>query len=168
MSIGPLWVNFSEISIKIWSFPFMKIHLNIPSAKCRPFCPGGEMSKRRTTKKIPSHYWMSVQRGLIFSDPMNSPQRCQWYFIIPSCKYSALLKSYGIFLQRTQSSPCCLFGVHNLSEISSFVHPGTWPCYIRPRYIKSLKYRHNPHKFYISEIYSNPWPTYQHCGILPY
>ena len=124
----------------------------------------GEMSKRRTTKKIPSHYWLSVQRSLIFSDPMDSPQRCQWYFIIPSCKYSALLKSYGIFLQRTQSSPCCLFGVHNLSEISSFVLPG----YIRPRYIKSLKYRHNPHKFYISEIFSNPWPTYQHCGILPY
>ena len=111
--------------------------------------------KRRTTKKTPSHYCLSLQRSHMFSGPMDSPQRCQWYFIIPLCKYSAPLASCGIFLQRTQNSQYCLFGVHYLSKISSFVLPSTLPCNNQPRYIKSLKYRHDSHQFYISE--SQEW-----------
>ena len=42
LSIGPLGINFSEISIKIRSFSFMKMHLKLSSAKRRPFCPGGD------------------------------------------------------------------------------------------------------------------------------
>ena len=41
--IGSLGTNFSEIWIKIRSFSFMKMHLDMPSAKWVPFCPG-EMS----------------------------------------------------------------------------------------------------------------------------
>ena len=37
--IGPLGANFSEISIKIKTFSFKKMHLKISSRKCRPFCP---------------------------------------------------------------------------------------------------------------------------------
>ena len=40
--IGPLGTNFSEILIKIQTFSLQKICLNMPSAKWRPFFPGGE------------------------------------------------------------------------------------------------------------------------------
>ena len=42
LSIGPLGTNFSEIQIKIHNYAFMKMHLNMPSKKRRPFCPGGD------------------------------------------------------------------------------------------------------------------------------
>ena len=38
--IGPLWINFSEILIRMWIFSFKKMHLKMSSAKCRPFCLG--------------------------------------------------------------------------------------------------------------------------------
>ena len=38
--IGPLWTNFSEISIGILTFSFKKMHLKASSAKRRPFCLG--------------------------------------------------------------------------------------------------------------------------------
>ena len=41
LSIGPLGTKFSEILIKIQNFSLAKMHLNISSAKWRPFCPGG-------------------------------------------------------------------------------------------------------------------------------
>ena len=31
--------NFSETLVKNWTFSFRKMHLIMPSAKCRPFCP---------------------------------------------------------------------------------------------------------------------------------
>ena len=37
-SIEPLGTNFSEISIGIQTFSFKKMHLNMSSGKCRPFC----------------------------------------------------------------------------------------------------------------------------------
>ena len=48
-SIGPLSTNFSEIFIRIQNFSFTKIHMNISSAKMRPFCPGEDelMATRR-------------------------------------------------------------------------------------------------------------------------
>ena len=41
LSIGPLGTNSSGILIKIWTFSFEKMRLNILSVKWRPFCPGG-------------------------------------------------------------------------------------------------------------------------------
>ena len=41
LSTGPLGTKFSEISMKIQNFSFMKMHLKISSAKRRPVCPGG-------------------------------------------------------------------------------------------------------------------------------
>ena len=38
--IEPLGTNFSEISIEIQTFSFKKMHLNMSSAKWRPFCLG--------------------------------------------------------------------------------------------------------------------------------
>ena len=38
--IGPLGSNFSEILIEILTFSFKKIHLNMSSAKWRPYCLG--------------------------------------------------------------------------------------------------------------------------------
>ena len=40
IAIGPLGTNFSEIQIKIQNFSFMKMHLDMSSAKCQPLCPG--------------------------------------------------------------------------------------------------------------------------------
>ena len=49
LSIVPLGTNFIEILIKIQSFVFPKMHLNILSAKWRPFCPGGRWVYVTTT-----------------------------------------------------------------------------------------------------------------------
>ena len=38
--IGPLEINFSENSIEILTFSFMKMRLKVASAKWRPFCLG--------------------------------------------------------------------------------------------------------------------------------
>ena len=40
ISIGPLRTNFSEISIEIQNFPFIKMHLKIPSMKVSNFVLG--------------------------------------------------------------------------------------------------------------------------------
>ena len=41
LSIGPLGTNFSQILIKTQNFSFGEMHLEVPSAKWRPVCPGG-------------------------------------------------------------------------------------------------------------------------------
>ena len=46
--IEPLGTNVSEISIRIQTFSFKKLHLNMSSAKWRPFCLG---LNELTTKK---------------------------------------------------------------------------------------------------------------------
>ena len=38
--IGPIGTNFSEILIKIHTFPFKKMHLKVSFVKWRPFCLG--------------------------------------------------------------------------------------------------------------------------------
>ena len=45
LSIGPLRTNFSEILMNIQKLSFTKTHLKLPSAKWRPFCPGGDELK---------------------------------------------------------------------------------------------------------------------------
>ena len=40
LSIGPLWINFSEILIEIPTFSFKKMRLKVSSAKWRPCCLG--------------------------------------------------------------------------------------------------------------------------------
>ena len=40
--IRPFGTNFSEILIGNQTFSFMKMHLEMLSVKCRPFCPGGD------------------------------------------------------------------------------------------------------------------------------
>ena len=36
--IGPLWINFSELSVRIHIFSSKKTHLKVSSGKCQPFC----------------------------------------------------------------------------------------------------------------------------------
>ena len=50
LSIGPLGTNFSEILIGIQTFPFLKMHLKISSAKWRPFCLGLNVLKVVTNR----------------------------------------------------------------------------------------------------------------------
>ena len=40
MLIGPLWTNFSEIWMAIYTFSFKKMHLKMPFGKWRPFYLG--------------------------------------------------------------------------------------------------------------------------------
>ena len=42
--IGHLRTNISEILIAIYAFSFKKVPFNMPSGKCRPFCPGLNVS----------------------------------------------------------------------------------------------------------------------------
>ena len=48
LSIGLLGTNFSEILIKILTFSFKKMHLNVSSVKWRPFCLGLNVLKQIT------------------------------------------------------------------------------------------------------------------------
>ena len=50
--IEPLGTKFSEILIEIHTFSFKKMHLEISSAKWRPFCPGGDELTLTLTKSL--------------------------------------------------------------------------------------------------------------------
>ena len=52
--IEPLGTNFSEISIEIQTFSIKKMHLNMSSAKWRPFCLGLNVLMVHLTI---SHHW---------------------------------------------------------------------------------------------------------------
>ena len=45
-SIRPLEINFSDILFGIQTFSFKKMHLQMSSAKCRPFCLGLNVLRR--------------------------------------------------------------------------------------------------------------------------
>ena len=47
--IEPLGTNFNEILSEILVFSFKKIHLNVSSAKWRPFCLGLNVNRGRTS-----------------------------------------------------------------------------------------------------------------------
>ena len=56
--IGPLGTKFNEILIEIDLFSFMKMHLKMSSAKCRPFCLGPNVLRRRDTR-VTSFEWFA-------------------------------------------------------------------------------------------------------------
>ena len=73
--IGPLGINFGEILIKIHKFSFKKIHLQMSSANCRPFCLGLNvlmyMPADDLAHKEPRHqqawYWPSLPREVLIN-----------------------------------------------------------------------------------------------------
>ena len=52
--IGPLGTNFSEILIEILTFLFKKMHLEVSSAKRRPFCLGLNVLKNISKEAVVS------------------------------------------------------------------------------------------------------------------
>ena len=54
--IGPLKTNFNEILSKIHTFSFKKMHLNMSSAKWRPFCLGLNVLNY-TLLNPTTHHW---------------------------------------------------------------------------------------------------------------
>ena len=52
--IGPLETSFNEIRIKIQRFSLIKMHLEMSSAKWRPFCPRGWVEAVLSTTWLPS------------------------------------------------------------------------------------------------------------------
>ena len=65
LKFAPLEINLSEIWIKMPIFPFKTMHLNLSSAKCRPFCPGnnvlGAISWHYSTAVFPMHCHISTR-----------------------------------------------------------------------------------------------------------
>ena len=55
LSIGSSGTNFDELSIKILTFSFKKMHLKVSSAKWRPYCPGLNVLKQG--KYGAAHHW---------------------------------------------------------------------------------------------------------------
>ena len=55
--IGPLGINFSEISFRIQNFSLRKMQLKLSSAKWQPFCPGGDELLCWCPIIWPSHYF---------------------------------------------------------------------------------------------------------------
>ena len=79
--IEPLGTNFSEISIGIQTFSLKKMHLNMSSAKRRPFCLGlivlidTDIGPTSTILSVPCQYL--GQRGLINSPTLVDITPCQ-------------------------------------------------------------------------------------------
>ena len=61
--IGPLGTNFSESLIAILTFSFKKIHLNMSSAKWRPFCLGLNVLTHCGLSDIMSVNWVIIGSG---------------------------------------------------------------------------------------------------------
>ena len=55
--IRPLWTNFSEILIEVYTFSFKKMHSKMSSGKWRPFCPGLNVLSKVAAWKI---VWLSM------------------------------------------------------------------------------------------------------------
>ena len=76
LSVGPLWINFSEFLIKINTFSFKKMHFKMSSAKWQALCLGLFVLIRHQseycTKKIPQE--VQVQH---FLPPMNMSRGSQ-------------------------------------------------------------------------------------------
>ena len=58
--IEPLGTNFSEISIGIQTFSFKKMHLNVSSAKWRPFCLGLNVLSSHSQHHTKVHLWRCI------------------------------------------------------------------------------------------------------------
>ena len=52
LSIGPMGTNFSEISIKIQTFSFKKMHFKMSSAKCQPSCLSLNVSMKSGSNRM--------------------------------------------------------------------------------------------------------------------
>ena len=85
--IEPLGTNFSEISIGIQTFSFKKMHLNMSSAKWRPFCLGLNV----------------LTQGAVSLNLVSSPNQFSWYLNFPFWKF--------------HSSPCGIVYVRNFMMI---------------------------------------------------
>ena len=59
--IGPLGITCSEILIGIQTFSFKKMHLNMSSAKWRPFCPGLDVLRNNTCSMM--FYWCTLSNA---------------------------------------------------------------------------------------------------------
>ena len=100
--IRPSGTNFSEILIEIDVFPFMKRHLKMSSAKCRPFCLG-----------------LNVLTDLRLSFSINdcqgsSPEKYEWNH--------GIVFVVGLNKMLHKQSICRWFGTHD-------AHVSTYPCH---------------------------------------
>ena len=72
--IGPLGTNLNEILIEIVTFPFMKMHLKMSSAKWRPFCLGLNVLTRQQSVWWNQIHYHPYGRAVMLSHHNNAPQ----------------------------------------------------------------------------------------------
>ena len=71
--IGPIGTNFSEILIGIQTFSFKKMHLNMSSAKWRPFC--------LSLNVLTDEYFVLFPDGVVSTSPLSprfNPKRIKF------------------------------------------------------------------------------------------
>ena len=92
--IEPLWTNVSEISIGIQTFSLTKMHLNMSSAKWRPFCIGLNVLThcRLMTPYGDITIWVNIGsgNGLLLDGAKPSPE--------PLLTYSLKIADVNVFV----------------------------------------------------------------------
>ena len=76
--IGPPGTNFSEISIKILTFSFVKIRLKVSSAKWRPFCLGLNVLITKISLKIT---FLKFHSNLLGTNELTPFDLVMWHWI---------------------------------------------------------------------------------------
>ena len=74
-----LGTNLNEFLIKIQNFSFTKMHLNILSAKWRPFCPGGNELTRYLTHNAITHQMQIVLLSVVSNPTDNWPGKAIFF-----------------------------------------------------------------------------------------
>ena len=105
--IGPLWTNFSDMSIEIHIFSFKKIHMKMLSVKWQPFCLSLNVLNEIVTKikqfssmkmhlKQVINMPLSVKRAIVLLKP---PLKCPMSLRIFSVWYT-------YFISKVQTERC--------------------------------------------------------------
>ena len=89
--IIPVRINFSEISIKISTFSFRKMHLKMLSGKWQPFCLGLNML-----------FLAALNRILVdlYCEMIQNVMHVEWVRLIRKCILSQNLMAYNFRLHR--------------------------------------------------------------------
>ena len=70
--IRPSGTNFNEMLIEILTFSFMKMRLNVSSAKSRPFCLGLNVLNKLLSKEVPGEVGNPSVSLLLVGSPSQS------------------------------------------------------------------------------------------------
>ena len=107
--IGPWGTNFSEIVIGIQTFSFKKIHLQMPSANWRPFCPDLNVLK--------SKLW--INNIYLLYHGWGTTQQCEWILDELRNRFCTIFATDS--WQRTRGRDECVYKMTNTIHNHRFV-----------------------------------------------